>query len=126
VFVCVYVQCCWVFAYFVFVIFLVKFDFYLSNFVFVGFIMGLCVSLCLSLWLLFGSLLGLCKCIYCVSLSICLNLSFAMSMPTILLSLWGYLCGPPLFMSMCVHYVQMCLSLFNVHCLCMSIATKFD
>jgi hypothetical protein len=28
--------------------------------------------------------------------------------------------------NVCVHYVQMCLSLFNVHCLCMSIATKFD
>lgn len=75
---------------------------------------------------MFGSLLGLCKCIYCVSLSICLNLSFAMSMPAILLGLWGYLCGPPLFMFICVHYVQMCLSLFNVHCLCMLIATKFD
>ncbi len=35
--VCVYVQCCWVFAYFIFVIFLVKFDFYLSKFIFVGF-----------------------------------------------------------------------------------------
>jgi hypothetical protein len=128
--VCVYVQRCWVFAYFIFIIFLVKFDFYLSKFVFVGFFFvffvffaGLCVSLCLSLWLLFGLLLGICKCIF-VSLSICLNLSFVMSLLAILLGLWGYLCVLPLFMFMCVHYVQVCLSLFNVHCLCMWIATN--
>jgi len=66
--------------------------------------MGLCVFLCLSLWLLFGSLLGLCKCIYCMSLSICLSLSFAMSMPAILLGLWGYLCGPPLLMCVCIMF----------------------
>ncbi len=62
----------------------------------------------------------------CVSLCVCLSLSFAISLLAILLALWGVVCVPPLFMFMCVHYVQMCLSLFDVHCLCMLIATKFD